>query len=388
VRLINCYMSMPSRNGPCFCGSGKRFKHCHGSYTVNRPDAPIENWHATPQHVRHAFDQSQMARVRHYQHAGLHRLPLIAGDDHDRFIVRGERVFHWGGGGSFLNFLEADLLREIGDAFRSNEAHPLHVWWKAMRAQAEARQMSGAAGKIVSTVAVLNFFTVAHDLFILADNAKPRERLLKSLRVGDQFQGARYELMIASCLVRAGFTIEFSDEGDSARRHSDATALHRRTGRSYTVEMKAKGRPGILGKSGPRPSAEEMKRDVSRLIRDALEKPAEGERLIFVDINLPAPPPSWSGEGVWWQHDAVASIRAVEEQLGKVAADTSAFIVFTNLPSYQMPMDDYYVGLERAFTGFRKPDFATETTLLGDRYPDIAQLFDAFNTHDIVPDSF
>jgi hypothetical protein len=223
---------------------------------------------------------------------------------------------------------------------------------------------------------------------MIADNAKPRERLLKSLRVADQFHGARYELMIASCLVRAGFTIEFSDEADSTRRHSDATAKHRRTGRSYSVEIKAKGRSGILGKPGPRPSPEEMKRDVSRLIRDALEKPAQSERLIFVDMNLPAPPSLWSGEGLWWQYDAVASIRAVEAQPGKVAADTSAFIVFTNLPSYQMPMDEYYVGLERAFTGFRKPDFASETTLLGDRYPEIANLFDAFNAHDIVPDSF
>ena len=39
-----------------------------------------------------------------------------------------------------------------------------------------------------------------------------------------------------------------------------------------------------------------------------------------------------------------------------------------------MPLDDYYIGLEQAFTGFRKPGFATETTLVGDRYPDIANL--------------
>src|SRR5713101_5334527 len=114
-----------------------------------------------------------------------------------------------------------------------------------------AKPPGRAGGRIISTVAVLNFFTVAHDLFMIADNAKPRERLLKSLRVADQFHGARYELMIASCLVRAGFTIEFADEADSTRRHGDATAQHRRTGRSYFVEMKAKGRPGILGKPGP-----------------------------------------------------------------------------------------------------------------------------------------
>ncbi len=151
--------------------------------------------------------------------------------------------------------------------------------------------------------------------------------------------------------------------------------------------MKAKGRPGILGKPGPSPSPDEMKRDVSRLLRVALEKPASGERLIFLDMNLP-PMPSWTDEGVWWQSDAIASVRTVEKQPGNLKRDISAFIVFTNVPSYQMGMEDYYAGLEIAFTAFRKPDFATETTLLGDRYPDIVDLFNAFKAHDLVPDSF
>jgi hypothetical protein len=35
----------PSRNAPCFCGSGRKFKHCCGAYatvseSVNRPSAP------------------------------------------------------------------------------------------------------------------------------------------------------------------------------------------------------------------------------------------------------------------------------------------------------------------------------------------------------------
>ena len=131
-----------------------------------------------------------------------------------------------------------------------------------------------------------------------------------------------------------------------------------------------------------------MKGDVSRLIRQALEKPANGERLIFIDMNLPPPPPSWSGEGIWWQHDAIASIHAVAEQPGKVRDDISALIIFTNLPSYQMPLDDHYVSLECAFTCFRKPEFAAETTLLGSRYPDIAHLFDAFSAHDTVQECF
>ena len=232
------------------------------------------------------------------------------------------------------------------------------------------------------------FLPVAHDLFIIADNAKLRQRLLKSPRVADQFHGARYELMIGSCLLRAGFATEFSDEADLTSKHSDATARHRQTGHSYFVEMKAKGRPGILGKPGARPAPDAMKHDVSRLLREALEKPAHGDRLIFLDMNLPPPPSTWSGEGLSWQRDAIASIHAVEARPGKVAADASALVVFTNLPSYQMPMYDPYIGLECAFTAFRKPNFASDTTMLGDSYPDIASLFNAFNAHDIVQDSF
>jgi hypothetical protein len=53
----------------------------------------------------------------------------------------------------------------------------------------------------MSTVAVLSFFTVAYDLFVLADNAKPRERFVKALRAPDLFQGARYELVIGDAIT-------------------------------------------------------------------------------------------------------------------------------------------------------------------------------------------
>ena len=144
--------------------------------------------------------------------------------------------------------------------------------------------------------------------------SEPRERLLKSLRVADQFHGARHELMIASCLVRAGFTIEFSDEADSTRRHGDATAMHRQTGRSYSVEMKAKGRPGVLGHLGV------------HCLHQSSQLPGANGRLLYR-----------AGGGLHRLSEA----------------------------------------------GFR-----SVTALLGDRHPDIANLFDAFNSHDIVPDSF
>ncbi len=379
---------MISRNAKCFCGSEKRYKHCHGAWSVNTPSAPIDNWHTTPIHVRDSFDRAQVGRVAHFDQYGFHRPMMVTGNDETRFIVRGEKIIVWEGGKYFLNFLQGDLLRELGESFREDARHPLHGWWTAMQTQAAARSPLGPERGLMSTVAVLSFFTVAYDLFVLADNAKPRKRLVKALRIPDQFHGARYELMIAACLVRAGFDFTFSDEEDGSSAHSDGVAVHRRTGKCYAVEMKTKGRPGILGKAGERPSPAAMKGDVSRQLRDALLKPAHDERLIFIDLNLPPPPSGWQGKGVWWRRDAIASKRAVEEQPGNAPDDATGFIVFTNMPSNQMAHDEFYVGLEMAFTAYNKPDFSADMPLLGDAYPDIADLFKAFSNHDQMPQTF
>jgi len=348
---------------------------------------PIENWHSVPQYVRDAFDRRQISRATHYTKFGFHRPILSAGDDRDRFIVKGKKVFHWGGGNSFMNFLESHLLQELGTPFRQDFGHPLNVWWQAMRTQADARQHLGPERGLMSTVAALSFFTVAYDLFVIADNTELRDRLLKSLRVADQFHGARYELMIAACLIRAGFKFTFSNEENFNSRHCDGYAVHSRTGRNYAIEMKTKGRTGILGKPGTSPPSGTMKGNVSRQLREALSKPADTERLIFIDMNLP-PSPHWQGDGVWWQRDAVTSKRSVEEQPGHLPHNLSGFVIFTNIPSNHLPPTDFYVGLENVFTGYNQPNFATDLPLLGDAHPDIADLFDAFRNHDVIPQTF
>lgn len=257
-----------------------------------------------------------------------------------------------------------------------------------MRDQAQSLNQLGSFGKLLPTVAAVNLFTIAYDLFVIADNTSLRERLLKSLRVADQFHGARYELMIAACLIRGGFAVEFSDEDQIDKRHSDLTAHHRRSGRRYSAEIKAKGRSGLLGKPTQGSARRVMGRDVSRLLRKAFSKPADHERLIFIDMNLPPASSRASGNEVSWQNDAIASIQAVQRQPGKLPVSVFGFVVFTNSPSYHMAVDEIYVGVERAFTGFNKPHFAEELPMLDDAYPEIADLFDAFGMHHVIPDEF
>ena len=53
---------------------------------------------------------------------------MVTGNDETRFIVRGEKIIVWEGGKYFLNFLQGDLLRELGESFREDARHPLHGW--------------------------------------------------------------------------------------------------------------------------------------------------------------------------------------------------------------------------------------------------------------------
>ena len=58
------------------------------------------------------------------------------------------------------------------------------------------------------------------------------------------------------------------------------------------------------------------------------------------------------------------------------------------MPSNYLPLDEFYIGLEIAFAGYNQPNFAADMPLLGHAYPDIADLFDAFRNHDLMPQTF
>jgi len=350
------------------------------------PGHRIENWHQVPQKVRDAFNRKKQDELDHFELYGFHRPPLIVGTPGDRIIALGSTLLHWKGKGSFVNFLEECLLFHLGDALEQYEIHPLRVWLDEARRQGRERKKENPKSGLLSTVAVLNFFTVAYDLYVVSDNAQLRDRLIQSLKIPDQFHGARYELMVAACLLRAGFIVEFSDETDLSTAHPDAFVRHIRTGVEYDVEMKAKGRNGILGKPGIAIEPEMMSADVSRLVRKALLKPAVRTRLIFIDMNLPLKSDIRGLHSVWWAEEAIKSLKVVRKSPGKVSSDTEAFVIFTNFPSNFIPFDQAYEGVEIVYCGFNKTDFDLDKRVLGERSPEIANLFDAFRKHSVFPD--
>ena len=129
----------------------------------------------------------------------------------------------------------------------------------------------------------------AYDLYTVANNLELPRPLVKRLRNRDQFQGARYELFVTAALLKAGYRIEVENERDGSTTHCELTATDKEE-HAYSVEVKSRHRPGVLGFTGLSESGTQFDLGIRHLIVDALSKYARHERIVFIDVNLPDPP--------------------------------------------------------------------------------------------------
>ncbi len=118
------------------------------------------------------------------------------------------------------------------------ERHPLMQWYDAYcRYQRETIKNPGEVSSAVITGVVACYLGLAYALYLLAHNVELQDRLIKRLRNVGNFQGAYYELMVASILIRAGFKLTLEDEADPATKHCEFAAVSK-SGKHYWVEAK------------------------------------------------------------------------------------------------------------------------------------------------------
>ena len=220
------------------------------------------------------------------------------------------------------------------DKLAESERHPLVEWvaeWDELRKNhgekaRDKRDEGGgqyswtATGNLSSLIALAyDAYTLRHAMALSSDDA-----IVKRLGNRAQFQGARYELAVAAMMVRAGYTIEWIT--DTSRKLPEFVA--RRDDVEIVVEAKSRLRPGLLGAPGERPSDDELKADLSRLLRDALGKETDGRAfVVFLDLNLPPRGERPTEEWMKQLHDEVMAPR------GEASAenpDTFSAVVFTN----------------------------------------------------------
>ncbi len=196
---------------------------------------------------------------------------------------------------SFYDFQIHHLLWQFGkEWFDCEMAKPLterHIilQWRAERSQQfrkyqDPRNPDGNV-RAPSTGGMRALQVLADDVYQLAHVSDLPAKLLARLRDLEQFQGARYEILIGSLFARCGFAIEFIT--DTSKRNPEFFA--HKDGERIGVEVKSRHRSGVLNRRGE--FDKEAPAEIKRLYEDAAgQNPDDGPFLIFIDVNLPLTP--------------------------------------------------------------------------------------------------
>lgn len=350
-------MAKVGRNDPCPCGSGKKYKRCHG----------FANTHL--QNSMPWFDEararSEAEQVQRERQQGFGKPIISAQHDGVRLVVVKNRLLQSKGWRTFEDFLcgyiktalgvdwgKAELAKPMGDR------HPVLVWYhKFCEYQRKFTILPGKVTSLPQTGATRAYLHLAYDLYALDHNADLQTKLLSRLRNPDQFTGARYEISVAAAMIRAGFDIEFEDETDFDTTHCEFTATYRRTGKRFSVEVKR---------------CENRRTRIGRLFNGALAKRANHARIIFIDINLRDDVPG--DIEPTYKRKAVERLRSLETELLNGEPKPPAYVFVTNYP-WALYLDEPEPRCTFLAEGFRISTFKSGVTA------DLRSVIDAREEH-------
>ena len=307
-------MAKVGRNDPCPCGSGKKYKKCHGNPLLPlasggsttgqlSPKAPFSFRELRPDEITPELKSLQAEAINSranpaFTHQfGQVRPPISADYLGYKFVVAGNKVLYQPKEKAqfFTDILLTFVTNTFGkEWFDAEVAKPRGTRHPAFEARYRAMsymnaQPHDAQGvyKATMTGPMMAYITFAYDLFTVQDNGRLDARLIERLKNCDQFQGARHELFAEATCLRAGFSIEHEDETDGLNRHAEFTATHKASGQRVSVEAKSKHRPGVLGFPGARQAEGEHNLNVGHLLNDAIRKNTAYPLAVFFDLNLP-----------------------------------------------------------------------------------------------------
>jgi hypothetical protein len=370
--------SKPGRNQPCPCGSGKKFKFCHGSASTVSANSDI----------RFAIEELRARQKRQEQQQGFGR-PIIStmvGDE--RFVAVGNKIHRSRKWKTFHEFLFSYISDVMGGAWGNAELrkpaesrHPLLNWYQKAAIQVNAAMKEpGKVNTSTATGTISVYLQLAYNLYLIAHNVTLQENLVRRLKIADQFLPAVYETRVAAALIQAGFNVTFEDEGDSTGSHCEFTAMFPRTGKSFSVEAKLR-----------LPHKESV--DVGNQLYAALVKQADHARIIFIELNLPD---DFQEDGRPAQLETILkSLRTREDKL-KIRGNPAppAYVMITNNPDLYLP--DSPVRRWAFVEGFKMPDFRLEADYSSlrearearDRHFEISHLIESLKQHTWVPATF
>lgn len=277
-------------------------------------------------------------------------------------------------------FLGKEWMEQQGAA-ETNKRHLLYKWLeKASTFMRANTSLWGGIRRGPESGAIKGILDLSYSLYLTGHNNKLPERNRKRLLEATQFLDAMYELWVAGCMIRAGFSIEFEDEADCTRSHCEFTATYSKTGRKFSVEAK-------------RRRATQTAERIGRNLKKALDKDVEHTRIIALEANIPS---------VVSNADLTEPLKNVleslrERELKEPFADRiadPAYVVVTNTPYEHFP--DTEIGRWAVAEGYKIPDFkfgagfSTVRDMVNarDRHIEMFALMESLSLHDHIPITF
>jgi hypothetical protein len=162
---------------------------------------------------------------------------------------------------------------------------------------------------------------LADDIYQLEHALKTPRRIIDRLRDSKQFQGARYEIAVASIFARCGFDISFID--DDTKRNPEFIA--QKGVERIAVEAKSRHRLGVLEQPGSVGQGDAAPAKIREHYENALQQnPGSLPFLVFIDVNLaltPGVPPmekTWVKEAMKCFDDRRQEGRATDPDTGLI----------------------------------------------------------------------
>lgn len=250
--IICCGMTKIRRNAPCPCGSGKKYKKCCGDPLKQTGDILPEV--LLPLHMSKVLRRHDSDEAIRIGQQGRGR-PIVSTRIGDYTVVAAGNTVHWSTKWrTFSDFLGDYIKKTLGSDWGNaelarplEERHPILQWYDAYCwFQASHKEKNGEVHSGPMSGIVCCYLGLAYSLYLLDHNVELQARLVDRLKDIRQFQGAYYELIVANCLIRAGFRLELEDEVDQEAKHCEFSARSQTTGKRYWIEAKMRSVPGLL----------------------------------------------------------------------------------------------------------------------------------------------
>jgi hypothetical protein len=379
------------RNDPCFCGSNRKFKHCHGGpqHELPRLIAQDKMEKEIVELGRRHFERHKNQELQRQKQQGLGR-PIISTEFKGyRFVAVADKMYYgkWKTFADFLSHYIKDVLdpewgnAEIAKPF--SERHPVLQWYdKVCRLQAAHVKQEGEVFTSPLTGAASAYNRLAYNLYLIAHNGEDiQTALIARLKERNGFQGAFFETQVAAWLINAGFELEFEDESDRTSTHCEFTATHIATGEKFSVEAKSREIQASM-------SAREK---LGRKLHQALEKKANHKRLVFLNLNKPLHTPEAADKAM---NRAEWLVSRAEGDTINGAPAPEAYVCITNMND-QYVLDSAALAMAVLFRGFKIPDFMgsnfasfREAARARERHAPMFQLFKSMEEHRAIPSTF